>query len=195
VVAAVDQLDGELEELLALLRVGVQAHRPLLAERSLDERGSVKLSGGALVARAGRVDLVPREGLPLGLGRAAALAVGRRPELAALPDAVDAVSLGAEMPSLDGRDVGPDAVRDISGLGEDLAGDGGDGAALGGVRAAGPVSDAVRPEEVLGRRRGRGRGGVARGRRGAPGAHAAVELVLLREDILVAQHGRGRGHH
>ena len=83
----------------------------------------------------------------------------------------------------------------ISGLGEDLAGDGGDGAALGGVRAAGPVSDAVRPEEVLGRRRGRGRGGVARGRRGAPGAHAAVELVLLREDILVAQHGRGRGHH
>ena len=31
-VAAVDQLDGELEVLLALLRVRVQAHRPLLAK-------------------------------------------------------------------------------------------------------------------------------------------------------------------
>ena len=39
--------------------------------------------------------------------------IGCSPELAALPDAVDAVSLGAEMPSLDGRDVGPDAVRDL----------------------------------------------------------------------------------
>ena len=32
VVAAVDQLHGELEELLALLGVGVQAHCPLLAD-------------------------------------------------------------------------------------------------------------------------------------------------------------------
>ena len=32
VVAAVDELDGELEVLLALLRVRVQAHRPLLAK-------------------------------------------------------------------------------------------------------------------------------------------------------------------
>lgn len=32
VVAAVDQLHGELEELLALLGVGVQAHRPLLSD-------------------------------------------------------------------------------------------------------------------------------------------------------------------
>ena len=41
VVAAVDELDGELEELLALLRVGVQAHRPLLAElRKKSGKGS-----------------------------------------------------------------------------------------------------------------------------------------------------------
>ena len=38
-VAAVDELDGELEELLALLRVGVQAHRPLLAELRKKEIG------------------------------------------------------------------------------------------------------------------------------------------------------------
>ena len=36
VVAAVDELDGELEVLLALLRVGVQAHRPLLAKLQIE---------------------------------------------------------------------------------------------------------------------------------------------------------------
>ena len=35
------------------------------------------------------------------------------PELAALPDAVDAVALGAEMPAADGGHVGPDAVRNL----------------------------------------------------------------------------------
>ena len=41
VVAAVEELDGELEVLLALLRVGVQAHRPLLAElRKKSGKGS-----------------------------------------------------------------------------------------------------------------------------------------------------------
>ena len=37
----------------------------------------------------------------------------------------------------------------ISGLGEDLAGDGGDGAALGGVRAAGPVSSGWAVSDIL----------------------------------------------
>ena len=44
----------------------------------------------------------------------------------------------------------------ISRPGEDLSGDGGDGAAVDGVLAAGAVGDAVRLQEVLGRRR-RGR--------------------------------------
>ena len=35
------------------------------------------------------------------------------PELAALPDAVDAVSLGAEMPAADRGHVRPDAVRNL----------------------------------------------------------------------------------
>ena len=52
-------------------------HEP--THRSLDERGPVELVGGLLVARAGGVDLVPREGLLLGFLRAAALAVCGRP--------------------------------------------------------------------------------------------------------------------
>ena len=47
--------------------------------RSLYERRPVELARGVLLARAVRGDLVPRERLPLGLGRAAALAVSGRP--------------------------------------------------------------------------------------------------------------------
>ena len=70
---------------LALLATFTQPGDHLFAEpcdthRSLDERGSVELVGGVLLARPGGVDLVPRERLPLRLGRATALAVRRGPE-------------------------------------------------------------------------------------------------------------------
>ena len=84
-----------------------------------------------------------------------------------------------------------ETVPHIARPGEDLAGDGCDAAALGGVLAAGPVGDAVRLEEVLGRRRRGRRGGVARGGRGRP-AEVAAEIVLLSQSCTLVA---GQRHH